>query len=209
MKVLHYGMLAFVNPTDMTIERGSAGRWFAIEWLLANSLGVGVGLASARFTGQFSFICAAILPGVLQWFLLRREVAGMSWWPVISSIGLVAGFFLAMLPMNMAGVDGPQVAPLFTLGFALMGAVPGILQWLFLRQRVSKAGWWLLASSVGMVGCGWTFMRLTRGADVDVALGGAAGGAIYGALTGVVLQWLLQSRRRGDDLIKESTILPI
>jgi hypothetical protein len=172
--------------------------------LLANAAGVAAGLASIKAFGQFSFICAAIIPSVLQWLLLRAKVTGLGWWPVISSVGLTAGFFLGMLPMNMAGVEGPQVAPLFALGFALMGAVPGTLQWLLLRRRVSGAGWWVLASSVGMIGCGMMFLRLTRGADVHVASGGAAGGAVYGAVTGVMLNWLLRSYRHDDDSIKVS-----
>jgi hypothetical protein len=183
----------------MTTERANAGYRLPIQWLLANAAGVAAGLASAKAFGHFDYSCLGIIPGVLQWLLLRRKVAGMGWWAVLSSVGLAAGFFLAMLPMNMAGVDGPRVAPLFALGFALMGAVPGTLQWLLLRRRVSRAGWWVLASSVGMVGCGMTFMRLTRGADVNVVLGGAAGGAVYGAVTGAVIHVLLRFYRRDDD----------
>src|SRR6185436_12561541 len=190
------------HPETMTTERENAGHWLAIQWLLANAAGVAAGFASAKALGQFSFVCAAIIPSVLQWLLLRGKVTGMDWWPVMSSVGLTAGFFLGMLPMNMAGVDGPQVAPLFALGFALMGAVPGTLQWLLLRRRVSGAGWWVMASSIGMVGCGMTFIRLTRGAYVNVIWGGAAGGTVYGAVTGVVLNWLLRSSRRDDDSIK-------
>jgi hypothetical protein len=100
--------------------------------------------------------------------------------------------------MSMAGVDGPQVAPIFALGFALMGSVPGTLQWLLLRRQVSGSGWLVLASCLGMVGCGITFMSLTRGADVNVILGGAAGGAVYGAATGIVLNWILGSVRQAD-----------
>jgi hypothetical protein len=185
----------------MTTERENAGPWFAIQWLLANAAGVATGLASANALGQLSYLFAGIIPGVLQWLLLRRKVAGIGWWAMMSGIGLVAGFFLGMLPINVAGVDGPQVVPLMTLGFALMGAVPGTLQWLLLRRRVSWAGWWVLASSIGMVGCGMTFMRLTRGADVHIIWGGAAGGAVYGAMTGAVLHWLLLSYRRDDDAI--------
>ena len=188
----------------MANERANAGFWFAIQWLLANAAGVAAGLATAKAIGAFSFICAGIIPSVLQWLVLRRTIAGLRWWPVMSSVGLAVGLFLAMLPMNMAGVDGPQVAPLFAMGFAVMGTVPGTLQWLLLRRRVSRTGWCVLASSIGMVGCGMTFMSVTRGADVHVALGGAAGGAVYGAVTGVVLGWLLRSYRRDADSIKAS-----
>ena len=188
----------------MTTEPRSAGPGFVIQWLLANAAGVTTGLASAKVVGQFSFIFAAVIPSMLQWLLLRRKVAGVSWWAVISSVGLAAGTFLGMLPMNMAGADGPQAVPLFALGFAVMGAVPGTLQWLLLRRGVSRAGWWVLASSVGMVGCGMTFMRLTRGGDVHVAVGGAVGGAVYGAVTGVMLNWLLQAYQRDDESMSPS-----
>lgn len=140
-----------------------------------------------------------VLPGTLQWLLLRRQIPCTGWWPVASTLGLVAGIGLALFPMNMAGVDGPQVAPLFALGFALMGAAPGTLQWLLLRRKVPRAGWWVPASSAGMVGCGVTFMRLTRAADVHLILGGAAGAALYGAVTGVALDRLLRGRRRGEE----------
>src|SRR6478735_1485583 len=101
----------------VTTERTNAGHWLAIQWLLANAAGVAAGLAGAKAIGPFTFICAAIIPSLLQWLLLRRAVAGLRWWAVMSSVGLAAGFFLGMLPMNMAGVDGPRVTPLFALGF--------------------------------------------------------------------------------------------
>ena len=188
----------------MTPEREETGHWFAIQWLLANAAGVAAGLASAKAFGSLSFVCAAIIPGTLQWLLLKRKASGMGWWAPLSSVGLAAGYFLGMLPVSMAGVGGPQVAPLFALGFALMGAVPGILQWLLLRRRVSGAGWWVMASSIGMVGCGMTFIGLTRGAEVHIVWGGIAGGAVYGAATGGLLNWLLRSCRRNDHFIKVS-----
>ena len=179
-------------------HRGDARQWFAVQWVLANAAGVAASMAITKAIGPIGFACLGIIPGVLQWLLLRREVPGLGWWAAMSSAGLALGFFLAMLPMNMAGVDGPQVAPLFTLGFGLMGAVPGFLQWLLLRRRVPRSGWWVLASGVGMAGCGMAYLGLTRGSDVRIAWGGAAGGAVYAAVTGIVLAWLLRSYRRGD-----------
>ena len=80
------------------------------------------------------------------------------------------------------------------MGFALGGAIyeevfespygpsygpaVGIAQWLVLRQNLSRAGWWVLASTAGMAlglagvnGVGWT---------VDEFVGFA----VYGAITG-------------------------
>jgi hypothetical protein len=56
----------------------------------------------------------------------------------------------------------------------------GLLQWLFLRQQLYRAGWWVLVSTLA-----WT-----------VALSGFMGqfliGAIAGAVTGIALELLLR-----------------
>ena len=66
--------------------------------------------------------------------------------------------------------------------------VAGALQWLVLRRQVARAGWWVLASTVG-----WVVGGLVSGIT-DAAVGWAVLGAVYGAITGAVLVWLL---RRG------------
>jgi hypothetical protein len=71
---------------------------------------------------------------------------------------------------------------------ALGGAVTGILQWLVLRAQVSRAGWWVLASTVGW-GLG---MVGTRAFEVLAIFGGLVGGAVLGAVTGGALVWLLR-----------------
>ena len=75
---------------------------------------------------------------------------------------------------------------------ALGGAVTGTLQWLVLRGQVSRAGWWVLASTVGW-GLGMTAaIALSRGVGASdfVALGVI--GAVLGAATGGALVWLLR-----------------
>jgi hypothetical protein len=54
----------------------------------------------------------------------------MGWWAAISSIGLAAGLVAGMLRMNLAGVDGPQVAPL-----RLRGRRPAALVILLCNHR--------------------------------------------------------------------------
>jgi hypothetical protein len=92
-------------------------------------------------------------------------------------------------------------------GFAvgiIGGAIAGIMQWLVLRQHVSQASWWVLASTVGWavggavggdvggaaVGAGNLAIiadRAMSGAPV-----GALGGAVAGSITGIALVWLFQ-----------------
>ena len=64
-----------------------------------------------------------------------------------------------------------------------------MLQWLVLRRQMPRAGWWVLASTVGWV--------------VGMPLGDINGppglGAAYGVITGTTLVWLLRQRPPGSD----------
>jgi hypothetical protein len=76
---------------------------------------------------------------------------------------------------------------------AVIGGIQGTLQWLVLRQRVSQAGWWVLAGAVGYA-TGWVLSPskvLLRDPIwamwlVDAAVTGAAIGAA---------QWLVLRRQ--------------
>ena len=80
----------------------------------------------------------------------------------------------------------------------LSGIGSGILQWLVLRQRIPRAGWWILATIVGnslaFLAIGFVGLGLSGGG------GGTAGGIIFvstlvigGAFIGI-LQWLVLRR---------------
>ena len=196
----------------MTTENKDVWRWFWIQWLLANVLGTVVYLRWGLFTEDWTWRTLILVPGTLQWLVVGRKLGGTSWktgagWIVGSAVGLVAGFFLGMIPMNMAGPDGPHAASLFALGFALNGVIPGVLQWLVLRRRAGWAIWWVVASSVGTLGCGMIYVRLTRASDVRLVLGAAAGGAFYGTLTGLVLACLLRDRSDASNPVSSAEVL--
>ena len=74
----------------------------------------------------------------------------------------------------------------------------GIAQWLVLRRHVPGAGWWVLASIVGVAVSVAVISTVTAGVEEagGIAGGGAVGGAVYGALTGGVLVWLLRQPGR-------------
>ena len=75
------------------------------------------------------------------------------------------------------------------LGVAFGGSVLGLLQWLVMRQHVARAGWWVLASTVGWVAGGFL-----SGAFEPGVAGWATIGIVYGAISGAVLVWLLRTR---------------
>jgi hypothetical protein len=79
---------------------------------------------------------------------------------------------------------------------AVTGAGIGLGQWLFLRQRLPHAGWWLLVTTVGFA-VGWTIggavgMAVGR-SGIDWTIGWVIGFAVTGAVAGLG-QWLLLRR---------------
>lgn len=136
-----------------------------------------------------SVAAGGIAVGVLQWLLLRRYVTGP--WPwLLASVGAVAMGALITVGVGRFGAVQGLVA-----GVGLYGTVAGVLHWLVLRRLVARAGWWVLASTVGWV--------------VAVPVGdvtGPPGWAIYGAVTGTVLVWLLRSQSHADEHGRQSRL---
>ena len=73
----------------------------------------------------------------------------------------------------------------------MAGAVGGTAQWLILRKRVQRCGWWLLAGAVGWA-VGWVVGGVGGLVAGAVGLAGAVAGAVAGAITGLVLVLLLR-----------------
>ena len=189
----------------MEVKGSQVGWVFWLQWVLASTVGVVVGM----FTGAIFVlgpydgprepvgyglvgIVLGIVVGVLQWLVLRRRVSGAGWWVLASAAGgygtLQAGFMPFSTSLQSFGVYLS-----WTRVVALGGAVTGTLQWLVLRGQVSRAGWWVLASTVGW-GLGVTVARaFPWGVDTADAVGAlVVTGAILGALTGGALVWLLR-----------------
>lgn len=101
--------------------------------------------------------------------------------------GLSLGLALA------TGVLGLRTDPLpLAMHGALTGAGVGALQWVFLRQQVTMAGWWVLVVAACWA-LGWL---VTRAVGVDLSKGwpvfGISGAAVFAALTGLGLLWLVR-----------------
>lgn len=97
-----------------------------------------------------------LVSGLLQYPLLRRYLPRMGWWIGATPLGwlLATGiilFLTAILTMNAIWFS-------FWIIPSLIGGSVGFAQWLVLRQRVSRAGWWIPASIVG-----WLAVRLAAG----------------------------------------------
>ena len=118
-------------------------------------------------------------------------------WVLASTVGWVLG--------GVAAVVADAVVVGLMVGFAVGGVIgggPGVLQWLVLRRQVARAGWWVVASAVG-VGVGWI---VEGGVVVVVVLvvSEVLGGAVNGAITGAMLVWLLRQRAAAAATVADS-----
>ncbi len=186
-------------------------------WIAAGVLG---GTASAAVVAVFGgsvrglplvavsgfVLVATLAAGLGQGLVLRWQVAWAGRWLAASIAGWLLGGAVggAIGATVFFGIGGWVTQPLSALGVAVaavvvgaaVGAVVGMagMQWLVLRGRVSRAGWWFVASVLAWVVAGalvWVQFLL-----VPVAVGrvvaGAASAGVAGAITGIALIWLLR-----------------
>ncbi len=176
-------------------ERTQVGWGFWLWWVLASAVG-------------FAAVGAGV--GIAQWFVLRRHVSRAGWWILASAVGFIGGYIgvvALVMAVDDAVFESLGDASSLYLSFAVVGAGVGIAQWFVLRRHVSRAGWWVLASTVGYTVAGAGVFRAV-GAGF---LGGSTDGgglllslALYGAITGGVMVWLLWD----PDMVKEEPSIP-
>ena len=100
-----------------------------------------------------------------------------------------------ILASTMGGIVGNAVATNIATSWetagALYGVGTGILQWLVLRRWISRAGWWVLATTLGgAVGLTATMVLVDQGIIICMCIPLVDGGLVEGAIIGI-LQWLV------------------
>lgn len=180
--------------------------WWAF-WVLWVLTFVG-GLIVVWILGGNAPAIYGLIVGMLQWFLLRKQLS--LWWVVVTSIGFPIGFgiglFFGIFTAFFERTDtGFAIATLMQLmGGVLGGTVLAISQWIVLRQRIAQANWWILAVFVGWLWGFYVFLilpvDLSRGTQLDQLLNAwenelyikiLAFNVIFGVVTGFVLVWLI------------------
>ena len=167
-------------------------------WVAAGAIGGGLaGTVAApleRAANSYVYlVVAATITAALHWLLLRRYIRGAVWWLPATIAGQVMAFqfsgniyqfVAAFLQIDLYAATNTFVFP----QSFLLGTVVGLVQWLVLRQRVARAGWWILACGVG-----WAlFGPVAR--DVGAALAGIVTGVIGGTIGAVVVVLVLRQR---------------
>jgi hypothetical protein len=88
-----------------------------------------------------------LVMSVLQWLLLRRYLPYAGFWIPLTVLGWLSGILVIYLAWLVG--DGTAGEWLPALGPPLLGIMIGGFQWLYLRRVIDRAGYWVLASTVG------------------------------------------------------------
>jgi len=181
-------------------DRAPVGWGFWLLWVLASTTGLGLAwsvgtVVSLSVSGEGAMATLALagvgwavggaLLGAAQWYILRGRMSRAGWWVLASTPSFGVGM-----------VVGPYVAEVLNgvLSWAVWGGLWGVMlgaaQWLVLRRRVFRAGYWALASTVGAGTCGAVLGFLHQAGVEGANL--FLGGALFGAITGGALVWLLR-----------------
>ncbi len=87
-------------------------------------------------------------PRYANWLFWLGWVAASEIGILLAACAMVGSIFIAKA--TVAGVNEDRLAGV--LLFPILGASLGASQWVVLRTRISKAGWWILATVVGLLG---------------------------------------------------------
>jgi hypothetical protein len=171
---------------------------FLLKWVLASAGSSLVGLVvyvavSYPLEGLAGWVVAdpvgraafGAVVGSAQWLVLRKRVHRSGRWVLASIVGWAVGATVSLvlvLAVERGVVGTVSVFVTERAVWIVRGAVVGIAQWVVLRKRVHRSGWWVLASTVG-----WAVGMVGAG-----AVGYAVSGAIAGTITGYVLTQLLR-----------------
>lgn len=114
-------------------------------------------------------------------------------WFLASALGFGMGAIIGVSSAYRFFNDDPfDLAMGITLG-TVMGIIGGYLQWVVLRERITGAGWWALASALGL-GAAMTAVIAADIGENNTMAGIAILGSVFGAVSGI-LQWLILHRK--------------
>ena len=145
----------------------------------------GVRHITEDYLGMYTFITiVGLLTGLLQYGLLRRYLPQMGWWVAATIGGWLLGVFLTLIPDWLSWTN-----PLFNLdlAFMVMGLSIGVGQWLLLRRRLPRAGWWIGANIAG-----WGLLALITEGNSIGQFGLLAVGLLPACATALMLALLLK-----------------
>ena len=144
----------------------------------------GVRRITEDYLGMYTFIpLLGLFTGVLQYGLLRRYLPRMGWWVWATLGGWLLGVLLILISrwLNFWTYETFDI----DLAFIVLGLSIGLMQWLLLRRRLSKSGWWIGANVLG-----WVLLGLITGDSLG-QFGLLLMGFLPTTVTAALLAWLM------------------
>ncbi len=147
----------------MNVEKTSLDWQLWFYWIMATTLGWLLG--NLLFSGIPVVIAGAGI-AAFQWAVLTRRLPKAWHWLTYAFSGWFAGYLAAVLifRQDAAFWSGP-----------LIGLSVGISEWIYLRDKLDLAWWWIPISILA-----WT-------TGLSILPGALTSGALPGALTGLAL----------------------
>src|SRR5258706_5087786 len=178
----------------VTAERVRAPRNFLSAWILANVVGLLLGVTCGAVVVAFSrprmlasilgWAVMGFLLGAAQGLVIRKLGFRIRLWILASALGLLLSGPTAW------GLNLPYLA------VPLVGLLVGIFQWLILKRVVSTAEMWIVANVAAwaLAYCVLHVSHRILGArqTLDAVTGVVVSGVLVGAITGIALSWLWQ-----------------
>jgi hypothetical protein len=169
----------------------------ALACFIVTREGMFCGMLCALVMVAGTFFWGGVQSGLAQWLLLRRYLPRAGWWTLASAFGWVGAAVVGLqfgLAREWAPLGANSVAMLLLAG-CMFGAARGVIQWLILRKQASRAGWWVLTSTLG-----WSALPLVTCFLPDMDLGwwvaALGAGGLFGVISSPVISGLL-GRQQG------------
>jgi len=130
-----------------------------------------------------------LLTGLLQYGLLRRYLPRMGYWIPATllgwSLGLLLSFGLLWARVTLRTAEALNESWVMNVSFILLGLSIGLAQWLLLRRRLPRTGWWIVVN-VGV----WSLIALITGETLGL-FSIMAMSLLPGCVTAVALAMLM------------------
>lgn len=190
----------------MNNESKQFGKKFLQNWILANSVGWLVGLIGAillsylvvnmfyhKETNLILGLCIGASVGYAQWFVLKKKFKINSSWGLVCAVCMGIPFIVEVIleesGYKITYFQGNYEFLGRLLFGVIVGLVIGLLQIRYLKPYFKKAGWWIVASSVG-----WGICWLSSLVPMPLSiLGILLGGVLLGLITGYGIIWMSRS----------------
>lgn len=201
-----------LDVDESKVARNEVGLW--LGWTLATTAGMLAGLLPFLLLLQVLDLAlariliplvAGFMVGLFQWLVLRRYLTHSADWILHGGAAWSLAYALGLLVIQVL-----SQSPLGALiGYALFGAIVGLIQWPALRREIRHALPWVLTNVVAWALGSYLgqliLNAVVTGDDVSQALSSAviAGvtGLVAGALTGAVLVWTVRKPDRWEETL--------